>query len=141
MSANVYPAVEPQYESYALGTDPAAARAPRVQSQWALPHQRHSGFDDQYRASQQFAPTHTATDTSIKLSSDIKQFAHQASSQAAFPTPNARGMHNRKHVSLDLQSLHDTLNQSTEWINIQPVIKSSVQHLMNLTIQQQHQLS
>lgn len=117
-SANAYPAVEAQYESYALGTDPVASRAPRVQSQWLLPQPKHAAFDDHQRANQKHAPTHTASNASIKLSSDIKQFAHQTSSQAAFPSPKVGGKHSRKHVSLDLQSLHDTLNQSTEWINI-----------------------
>ena len=41
-------------------------------------------------------------------------------------------------LTLDLENLHDLLSQKSEWINIQPTIKQSVRHLLNITVQQQN---
>lgn len=48
---------------------------------------------------------------------------------------------NEKCLSLDLENLHDLLSQKSEWINIQPTIKGSVRHLLNITVQQQNQIN
>jgi hypothetical protein len=46
-----------------------------------------------------------------------------------------------KMLSLDLQNLHDTMSHKAEWVNIQRIIRQSINYLMNIAISQQNQIS